>query len=249
MGAAISNNVSNQIIDTSVQIANSYVDKCAATFSQTFNLSASMCTQNIDKIVLDQSQIVNVACIQNTTTQSSMKSDIKAQILQQTIAAAQSLGLPSLTDAQSAEDFAEKTSEDISTAVTQQCTSELNQAQNISCSAGANQKIGVIDIKGSQTTFSNCVSNSSNISQAKLDLANYISNTTNATEANSAVTFVIVALIILTFVGIFFLYTLDGPIGWVIVGIFLLIVLGIIVYATVAFTDKLYPFNQRTSVD
>ncbi len=248
MGAAISTNISNQIINSSTQIADTYVQTCTSTFSDTFNLSASNCTQNIGTINLDQTQTVNVACLQNDTTQASMQADIKAQILQQTIAAAQSIGLPSLTSAQSYEDFAQTTSQQISQAYTQSCVNQLSAAQNITCQAGANQTIKVINIESGQSAYTNCTQNDGSVNQAKQTLSAKLFQDTSAKEADTAVTFVIVGLIILTFVGIFFLYSLDGPIGWVVVGIFLLIVLAVIVYATVAFSDKLFPFNQKTAV-
>lgn len=250
MGAAISSNVSNQIIDTSIGIGNTYAQNCTSKGTQKFNLSiANGCKSNIGQININDQQYVDISCIQNTTTKNSMQADIQSQILQQITAAAQSIGLPSLTLASDVENFAQKTALDISNLYTQSCVQTLNQSQQITCTdPGSELTVGLINIQDAQNSYSNCVANNTTINDAKLTLKNFFDTQTNAKEADTAATFVIIGLIVLTFVGIFFLYTLNGPLGWVVVGIFLLIVIAIIVYATVAFTDKLYPFNQKTSV-
>lgn len=250
MGAAISNNVANQIIQNSNAIANKYIQSCSSQANSSFNLDILRgCKSNIGTVDISTSQVIDVTCAQNTTTRDSMRSDIKAQIIQQATAAVQSLGGPALAVASNLTDVATTAASTITDSYTQSCLGTATASNNILCSdpdSGLN--IGLLKVEDTQTARNTCVATNITTNGLVASLSTVISTTTNASEADTLIIFVIIGLVVLAFVGIFFLYTLNGPIGWVIVGIFVLIVIGIVIYATLAFTDKLYPFNTKTAV-
>lgn len=251
MGAAIAKNVSKQIINNSTTIANTYIQKCTGTGDQLFGLTISNgCVANIGKIDIANTQVLNVICVQNSTTTSSMKSEIAAQIAQQALAAAQSIGGPSASFAESIAIFAANASETITNLYTQTCLGNANQNQNIKCTDPSSQlTVGAIDISNQQTEFTNCTANSTTINTLVNGLSDIISQQTNASEANSFTGFIVIFLVVLGIIGFSFIYTLNGHVGWIIIAIIAIIVVVIIVYATLAFSQKLYPFNQKTNLN
>ena len=251
MGAAISKNVAKQIIDTSTSIANSYVQNCSGTGSQVFGLDVSSgCTANIGSINISNQQVINVKCVQNTTTQNSMKADIQAQITQQALAAAQSIGGPSLSYAENISNFSAKAASDITNVYTQTCMAQASQTQGIVCGGtGSSLTVGAINISGQQTQYTDCTANNSTINDLTTELASIINSQTSAKEADTLGTFVVVGLIILGILGLGFIYAANGPIGWAIIAVIAVIIVVLIVYATLAFTKKLYPFNQSTTIN
>lgn len=249
MGAAISKNVAKQIITTSTGIANSYVQQASAQGSEAFGLTiGSGCTSNIGTINITNKQVINVQALQNTTTQNSMRAAIQAQITQQAVAAAQSLGGPSASFAENISDFAVSASNTIKDVYTQTCLGNAEQSQNIICGGtGASNTIGAIDISNTQNAYTDCTANNATINNLVDTLASIINDQTSAKEADTLGTFVVVGIIFLGIIGLGFVYAANGPIGWVIIAIIAVIVVVLIVYATLAFSRKLYPFSQGSS--
>jgi len=247
MGAAVSSNVTKQIIETSYGIANNYVNDCKTTTSATYNFLASNgCTQNLQNINLQNGSTINVSCLQNNSTQNSMKNMIRDQIVAQATAAAQSIGGPSLSFSSNVQDIAQKISEQISTDYTQKCTAGNNTTVNIVCSdPSTNQTINGLTINNTENTFNNCTSNNTTVNQQSGRLSDLIRTQTNASEVNTLGSFVAIFLIIIAIIGFFFVKTLNGPIGWIVVIIVAAIVIGLIIYAIFAFERGLYPFTRN----
>jgi hypothetical protein len=248
MGAAISNSVASQITTNSLTIANKYVSNCTSTGSQLFDLNVlNGCVANNNTVNISDVQVLNVACIQNATTKASMTSDIQAQIAQQTLAAAQSIGGPSLTIANTISNQATNAANSIVSAYTQKCVTDENQVTTITCSGQGSQFSGnVINVNNTQNAYNSCVANQSSSDTITSGIANAIKTQTSAKEANTLGGFVAIALIVLVIFGIFFIYSVQS-FGWIIVIIIVLICISFIIYAVYAFTDKLYPFNQGSS--
>jgi hypothetical protein len=251
MGAAISNNVAKQIISSSQSIATSYTQTCSGSGSQVFGLDTSNgCVTQTGDINITNTQVINVACMTNDTTKSSMRADIQAQILQQSLAAAQSIGGPSLSFARLVTDFAEDASQQITTLYTETCIGTANQSVGIACTdPNSKLTVGAINVSNTQNVYVNCVTNNSTINNLTSRLAGIIKTETSAQEADSLVAFAVVGLVFLAIIGIGFLYTANGPIGWIIIAIIAVIVVVMITYAALAFSKKLYPFNQQTNVN
>lgn len=251
MGGAFSKNVAKQIIQSSNNIATKYIQNCSGTGSQTFGVDISKgCTSSIGTIDITNEQVINVTCAQNSTTISSMKSDIQAQIVQQATAAAQSIGGPEGTFSESIATFSATAANTITTLYTQTCIGKANQSQAITCSgSGTQSTIGAINISDTQNVYSNCVAINNTNNELITTLTNIIREKTNAKEINTLGGFVGIILIFLGALGIGFIYTVNGPLGWIIVAVIAVIIVAIIIYAAVAFTQKLYPFNQKTTVN
>ena len=251
MGAAIARNVAKQIISTSNSIATTYIQNCTGSGSQTFGVNISSgCQSKIGDINITNEQVINVKCASNDTTISSMKSDIQAQIAQQATAAAQSIGGPSLSFSDAISKFSVKAANAITTLYTQTCIGNANESEGITCSGtGSTSSIGAINVTNTQNVYTDCVSTNNTNNSLVDSLTTIMYLQTNAQEANTLGGFVGIALIFLGILGIGFVYTANGPIGWIIIAVIAVIIVAVIVYATVAFTQKLYPFNQRTNIN
>lgn len=251
MGAAIARNVAKQIISTSNNIATTYVQNCTGSGSQTFGVDISSgCQSKIGDINITNQQVINVKCVSNDTTISSMKADIQAQITQQATAAAQSIGGPSVSFSDSIATFSVEAANTITTLYTQTCIGQANESAGITCSGtGSTSSIGAINVTNTQNVYTDCVSTNNTNNSLTDALTTIIYNQTNAKEANTLGGFVGIGLIFLGVLGIGFVYTTNGPMGWIIVAAIAVIIVAVIVYAAVAFSQKLYPFNQQTSVN
>lgn len=250
MGAAVSNQVAKQIIASSQSIANQYIQGCTGTGNQTFGVDISKgCVANIGTIDVTNNQIVSITCAQNNTTTSSMKADIQAQINQQALAAAQSIGWPSASIASSIAQTSEGIAQTITSIYTQTCLGAANQTNNIKCTdPGSKLTIGVIDVNNTQAIYANCIQENITTSGVTDQMAQIIGQQTDAQESDTLATVVILFLVIGGIFLLFFVNMGGGTIGWILILIFVLIIVALIVYAIFAFSRKLYPFNKGSSL-
>ena len=247
MGAAISDQVSNQIIKNSLDIATNVSQTCQSTTSNNFNIDAkNNCVQTLGNITIKNNISIDTSCIQNSTVQNSLQSQLQTQILNQATAAAQSLGGPSITFSRNIQNFSQETSKNISNLFTQSCVSQHSSTVTIKCSDNAIQTIGAINDTNQIADYTNCTNNNSVISDAKETLSNYLKNETFATEADTFGSVVVIFLVVIGFFAIFFVQTLNGPIGWIIIIIVAAIVIGAIIYAIYAYQNGSYPFSGRS---
>lgn len=246
MGAAISNNVSSQIVNTSYGIANTYVTDCSSAAKSTYEILASKgCNQTLKNVDLKSGTTINVDCIQNNTTKNSMQSMIQDQVVAQATAAAQSIGGPSLSFANSIQDIAQNIAQNIKNDYTQRCVQNNTTKITIDCTdPSTNQSIDGLTIDNSIADYATCTSNNTTVNLFQSKLSTLIRTQTNASEVNTFGSFVAIFVIIIAIVGFFFVKTLSGPMGWVIVIIVAAIVLGLIIYAGFAFENSLYPFTK-----
>lgn len=246
MGAAISNNVSKDIVNTSYSIATSYVQTCQSANKATFNIVANPnCkAQNLGQLDIVNKSSMNANCLQNSTTENTMQSMIQDQIVAQATAAAQSIGGPSLSFASSLQERAENIAQSIRTLYTQHCVTNNTSDVNITCGSGATQTFTGISIDNEISTYNTCTADNATKNQFISKLSNLIHNETNAKEADTLGGFVIVILIVLAIIAFFFVKTLNGPIGWVIVIIVIAVIIGLAVYAAFAFRNGWYPFKR-----
>jgi len=249
MGTAISTNVANQITQNSLTIANKYVANCTSTGDQLFDLQIlNGCVANNNTINIANTQVLNTSCIQNATTKASMSSDIQAQIAQQALAAAQSIGGPSIQIATAISNQATSSANSIVAAYTQSCVSSESQTTKIICSdPGSSFSGNLININNTQSSYNSCVANQSSIDKIKTDIANLIKSSTSAKEVDTFGGILGAIVLGLVIFGIAFIYFTESSFGWIIVIIIALVCIGLIIYAVFAFTDKLYPFNRGTA--
>ena len=245
MGAAISTQVSKQILTNSYAIANTVVQNCVSGIQQDVTLIAKdNCKQNLGTVNINAGNTINVQCVQNTTVQNSLKAQIQAQVTQQANAAAQSLGGPSLSFAKSLTE----TSEDIATSITnlftQNCVANIDQSYTIQCQDSAQQTIQTLNIETGNSVYSTCVNDSTIQNRLQTAMESTIKQTTSAQEADTLAVVIIIVLIFLAIGAIFFIQTLNGPMGWLIVIIVVIVIIGLLVYAAFAFADGLYPFSK-----
>jgi len=245
MGAAISNNVASQIISQSYKIATAAVTTCQSSSRNNFTIGATgSCTVEGNTIDFTQGNTISATCLQNLNVQNSIKSQINAQIIAQSNAAAQSLGGPSLSYAQAVQDVAEDASTTISNAFTVNCISGNTNTANITCGDNASISNNVINVNQTNSTYATCTNDAATITRLAQSLSSAIQSTTTATEADTLSGVIVILFVFLAIGAIFFLYTLNGPTGWIVVGIVALIIIALLVYAAFAFTDGLYPFKK-----
>lgn len=246
MGTAISHQVSNQIINNSYSIATNAIQKCKASASSQFKAEAGgNCHQNITTVNLTNGTEIEASCVQNVTTNASMQAQITAQVISQVNAAAASLGGPSVSIADSLNDFAQYTAETISNQFTSVCTGLSQNTASFGCGDSATQNIGTINVDNTTSEYLSCANSATVSDNLKNILSDKISSTTAAKETDTLTTIVVIVLIFLGIFGFIFVRTLNGPIGWVVVIIVVALIIGLIVYAIFAFSRGLYPFNSR----
>jgi hypothetical protein len=246
MGAAISNQVANQVIQTSYKISNAVIQNCSTVSNNNFTLGLTGgCQFNGDTFDVTQQNTINTSCVQNSTVKNTMQSQITAQITSQVNAAAQSLGGPSVTLANNIQNFAQQTSEQITNRFTQSCVNNSTNNATINC---ANSSLNHTAFKFTQgnSSYDACANDADIQNQFVASLSTLIQNNTSATEADTLTGVIIIIFVFLAIGAIFFIRTLNGPMGWLIVGIVALVIIGLLVYAAFAYVDGLYPFKKST---
>jgi len=247
MGASIATQTAKQIINNSIAIGTNASQTCQSTTVNNFNVTATdKCVQDLSGLSEDNKISIDTRCIQNTTVQNNLQAQLQTQIMNDSLAAAQSLGGPSLNVSTQIQQFAQKTSIDIKNLFTQSCVTAHSSDVTIACSGNAQQTIKGINVSNQISDYQNCTTNNSVITQAVVTLSNILQNTNAAKESDTLIDIVIIIVVIIGIFGVFFVQSLNGPIGWVVVIIIAAVIIGLIIYAIYAFEAGLYPFNSKS---
>lgn len=247
MGVSVSTNTSKQLTQSAIDVANTYKGACTGSIAaQTGITTNGQCQGIVAKdIDIESVSSLSVACMQSSTTSTSMKSAITSKVTQQALAAAQSLGLPSASVATSIQNAVTQLAEQVTTAYTSTCTAQVAAATGITCSAGT-ITADYIKITGTATNYNSCVQDQTSTVVAEQQFKQIFDLSSTAQEENSLNASVAVILIVLGAVAIFFVNSSSSIVGWIVVLIIFLIVVGIIFYAFLAQMNGWYPFVRKT---
>lgn len=246
MGASIAKNVTQNASSGVNNIANSYVTSCTTTVANNQNITASgNCKVDFGTIDVKNTAALSTKCMQSNTTITSMRNQIKNKILSNVTSQTQNLGLPSLSVATNISEAATNLANVVTNTYTQTCINSISSNQSFSCTDNAEVTVNYLNMDNGVQAFQECVQNNISIIDAQNNLESAISQTTAATEENAFAGFFGIFMIIIGIIAIFFINSLNGPIGWLIVAIIICIAIGSLVYGYLASKNGLYPYPKK----
>lgn len=244
MGASISKNVINSMVNNTQSIITNYTNICTLSgTAATAQFNADGCAFKDSNVKVITNQTVNQSCITNSNTKNSITADITQSMQQSATAITQQFGFPSLA---AAEDFI-NTSIDLGNQIVENfytvCNAEASNASASFTCKNSTFTNSTIDIESyqniQQTCFQKNISNNTIISK----LQQQLSQTTVAKQADTFTAFVIIIAVIILVIAYAGISIAESPlVQWGIVILVLISIVSTIIYSVTAKNNGNYPY-------
>ena len=245
MGLSIAKNTVNKMVNDSINITKSYVSQCSAGYTDTIaNITLNGCTVENSNLNAGAQQVVNQACITNATNKNNITTNIQSSIQQQATAVVQQFAFGTAADAEEFMDLSTKLATAISTSFTSTCTVNNSSSKaNITCT---NSTISgsILTADAYQNISQNCILNDNDVNNISNQMIDKLSQTALAKQQDSFSGIIIGFFVVVGLVAIASVYTLNGPIGFLVVGFVVVSVIISLVYSLTAKSRGNYPYNK-----
>ena len=246
MGASISTNSVDSMIENSIKVINAYEQSCIAPETdQKIIFDTNGCDFTSTPIDFNNGSVINQSCILTATTQSAISSSITQSMSQAATAITSQFNFGTVASANNFIKSAIKLGEEISNTYLSKCVvGTTSQTTTFTCK-DSKFNGGLINFKNFSSTTQNCVLTALTDSKAKQDL---IANFTQSAYAKQQSIFLYILLGLGLFLGIgawFLVSVADNPlVQWSIVGLIFFSVVGSIIYAATAKNSGNYPYTK-----
>ena len=245
MGASISTNSVDSMIENSIKVINAYEQSCIAPATeQDITFNADDCTFNGQPIKLQNGSVINQSCILNATTQSAITSSVTQAMQQISNSMVQQFSFGTVASANNFIKSAIKLGEEISNTYLSKCVVDTTK-QSITFNCKNSDISGLVDFSNFSSTTQNCILTADTINAARQELISQFSQSATATQ-QSTFLYILLALGLFLGIGAWFLVSVaDNPlIQWGIVGLVLFTVVSSIIYAATAKNSGNYPYTK-----
>ena len=246
MGASVSSNTVNSMIQNSTNIINTYAQLCTVDAQQANNtINLQNCIVGTGgAIIINSNQAVNTNCLTNATNVNTVTSSISQNMRQAAEAITQQFGFPNVAVAQNFINASITLGETIANTYYNTCLAKnINTNNTINCNGVVN---GLVEINNVQSSSLSCTLNSVTQSAA---YAQVVSLLDQSSVAKEQATFLYVLYGILVFIAIvaYFLISIaDNPlVQWAVVFIVFFFVISSIIYAASAKSNGLVPYSKQ----
>lgn len=178
----MSNNISNQMVNDSINIANTYTRNCSSQISSYQGISVTGCTAVIKNVNFSNSQFVDSSCISSASTQANMQSDISQQLAQQARAIVQQFGL-SAAISNDISNVVTNLAQNITNVYTTKCVPQIQNNQGITCN-NSNLTVDFVTFDGTQQSASACTTSDSAVNEAINKISSLVSQSAVAEQQN-----------------------------------------------------------------
>lgn len=246
MGASISTNSVDSMIENSIKVINTYEQSCIAPATeQQIIFNTDGCNFKGSPISFDNGSYIKQDCILNATTQSAISASVTQAISQTATAITQQFSFGTVASANNFIKSAIKLGEEISNTYLSKCVQETTD-QSITFNCNNSTFVdGMVNFKNFNSTTQNCVLTALTDSKARQDL---IANFAQSAYAKQESTFlyILLALGLFLAIGAWFLVSVaDNPlVQWSVVGLIFFSVVGSIIYAATAKNAGNYPYTK-----
>ena len=245
MGVSVSTNSAEQVNAVANDVAVTFSNTCKSSISQQTGLNLVDCNLTIqDGIDLNQVANVSVTCLQNSSFQSTMTDAISDAVSQKANSITQSLGGLSVSDANTVSSLSNLLAQSVVQKYTQTCVNGISSDNIINCK-GSNITAGYIKTQNTVNDYNTCTQQDHGEAAIVSRMQDIINQTATATEENSFNALIGAGLLVIAVIAIFFVNSVSGNIGWIVVFIFFLLVIALVLYAFFAQRNGWYPFPQK----
>lgn len=247
MGASISTNVANSLIDTANTVINQYEQTCSLTTGTGTNneiiVSGCSATGTIFNIV--NQQIVNQSCITNATTQTSISKDISQTMQQAAQAITQQFAFGTVSAAQDFLDTTIKLGDRISNIYQSTCIGRLGPTNNKIVCKDSNVSGSVFKIDNFQSVTQSCVLEVATKTNEYQRVVNLLTQTAVAKAESTFFSILIAIGFILLVFAWFIINVAETPaVQWIIVILVLLFAITTVIYTLSALRNGMYPYKK-----
>lgn len=248
MGAntSVSENAAKQLVENAQDVAQQFVTKCTTTSDQRNSINLGDCTIENSTVKITTQNTLDTACIQNVTTQNNMKSNIQTQLAQNAQAVAQNFGIGINTSvSKNLSTSINNVAQTITQLYTTECINAIKTDNTVICDNGIIRNSSIL-IDNTNDSYNSCTNNINSTNIMIGEIVNALEQSSTAEEANAFTAFIIIFFIFIGIFAIFFCYSLNGPIGWVIVIVVLILVITSVAYSAFAYSRGNYPYQPSS---
>lgn len=248
MGASISKNTIQSMINDTNSIISTYENTCSATgTSTTSQVNNNGCTfGDNDKIIVQGNTYVSQQCVQNNITNNSLKSSVEQSMRQTAKAITQSFGFPSVAVS---EDFINQSvilGDQIVNYYSNTCVAATTSSNvEFNCTGTKFGNGDVVEIQGFTQITQNCLQNNTTTNNIVSSLTALLDQSAVATQQNTFEIFIIIFIVIILALAYAGISLADNPL--VEYGILFLVLASIIssvVYTATAKKYNNYPYTR-----
>lgn len=248
MGVSISKNTIQSMINDTNSIISTYENTCSATGTSTVaQVTTNGCTfGNDNKIIVQGSTYVSLQCIQNNTTQNSIRSSVQQSLQQTAKSITQSFGFPSFAEADNFISLSATLGDQIVNYYYNTCIARTSSTNvGFTCTNSQFGNGNVIEVEGFTQITENCLQNNTAINNIVSQLEASLNQTAVATQQNTFEIFIIIFIVIIIALAYAGISVAESPL--VEYGILFLVLASIIstvVYTITARQNNNYPYNR-----
>lgn len=244
-GAQSTENVSSQTIRSLITVANTDVQGCKGTLSQTEIDNVGPGGQQViaksGTINFNEYATMDLNCVSNITNQSQVISDISQAATQMAKSIGQNLTAGfSDTQATNIADVLISNSINVANTSYQSCTASAYQAEQLNIQ-GSQTVYGTLNFTETTNVIAQCTLTSANTTEVQSKISSVLSQTAVAIEQNS-LAIIAIAVIFVVILFFFFEFGLVELFNWktlAVIGVF------IIVYLIMAYELGIWPFRPK----
>lgn len=247
MGASISTNTVNSMVQSGVNVYNQYLQSCSISGNDVNNIIVlgTGCTVSGSTLIINSDFYVSNNCMTQSTTKNSIQQGISQAINQSAQAVVQQFSFGTVADAQNFLNLSTQLSDSIYQAYTQQCDiTKTNSTNTIDC-AGGTINNSIIEINSVANISQQCILTVNNVNNVKTQLVQALQQSSVAKQADTFAAIMGLFLLGLLIVAGFTIYAADSPAVYIPVIILVLFFVASSVYYSVTASQKgNYPYKK-----
>ena len=246
MGASISTNTVNSMIQNSVNVYNTYALNCS-TISGGLNqiTLGTGCIVKNSTLLVNDALYVSQTCMQTNSTVNSIQQSMRQSITQQATAITQQFSFPSVALAQEFINDSLSLADTISNNYSSLCKIDNSTQTNSIVCQGAQIDNSVIEINSFQSLQQNCATVNDTVNTIKNRMISRLAQTATAKQMDTFVAIIAVFLFGLLILGGLTIYAADSPAVYIpIIILVVFSVISAIYYTATAKNSGNYPYSK-----
>lgn len=246
MGAGISKNVVDSMVENTNTVINNYEQICTVGGSSSeAQFKANGCNFTGTTINIVDTQTITQQCITNDITKNSITSSINQSMKQSATAVTQSFGFPTLQLAENFINASTRLGNEIANRYNLTCSAEAsNSTATFECQ-NSNFNNSIVNVESYQQITQKCLQQDQTINDLKSDVVAALNQSTTSQQANTFASVVFIFFIIIFIIAYLGISIADSPA--VQIGIVLLVTISVIstaVYSATAQNRGNYPYQK-----
>jgi len=246
MGASISKNTINSMIDSANNVISNYENTCTSSGTSTdAQVTTNGCNFDNTKIIVGANTYISQTCIQNIRNNNSLQSSVTQQMQQSAQAITQQFGFPSVAAAENFINDSITLGNEIVTNYYNKCVVETAQSNAGFTCKNSTFNNSVVQVESFQSITQQCLQNTTVYNTIISKMQQDLSQTSLAKQQDTFFSFVLIILFIIGIIAYAGISLAENPlVQWGIVFAVAFFIISSIIYSVIAQQKGNYPYTK-----